>query len=161
MFWQEKSSKLIWIFALTWKLKQVYMNLCFDKRNQSDQYLQVTYYIFSNQICFLTGKIQKIDLNFVFWQVKSNKFICICVLTEKNSQLIWMFLVEIQTNHFEFAFWQEKSIWSIFTGYFLYFFKSNLLFDRNNLGNWFEFCIRFAFWQEKSIKWIWILCFDT
>ena len=84
MFWQEKSSKLIWIFALTWKLKQVYMNLCFDKRNQSDQYLQVTYYIFSNQICFLTGKIQKIDLNFVFWQVKSNKFISICVFDKKN-----------------------------------------------------------------------------
>ena len=36
MFWQEKSSKLIWIFALSWKFKQIYLNLCFDKGNQSD-----------------------------------------------------------------------------------------------------------------------------
>ena len=48
--------------------------MCFDKGNQSDQYLQVTYHIFSDQICFLTEKIQKIELNFVLWQVKSNKF---------------------------------------------------------------------------------------
>ena len=74
MFWQETSSKLIWIFALTCKFKNKYLNLCFDKENQSDQYLQVTYHIFSNQICFLTEKIQKIELNFVFWQVKSSKF---------------------------------------------------------------------------------------
>ena len=41
------------------------MNLCFDKGNQSDQYLQVINHIFSNQICFLTVKIQKIELKFV------------------------------------------------------------------------------------------------
>ena len=32
-------------------------------------------------------KIQKIDFEFVFWQVKSNKFICICVLTGKIQEI--------------------------------------------------------------------------
>ena len=57
------------IFQQAW-LEPV-LNLCFDKRNQSDQYLHVTYHNFSNQFCFLTGKILKIEFNFVFWQVKS------------------------------------------------------------------------------------------
>ena len=69
-------------------------------------------WFFSNQICFLTGKIQKIELNFVFWQVKSNKFICICVLTGKIQQidLNFCFDMKIQINLFEFVFWQRKSI---------------------------------------------------
>jgi hypothetical protein len=41
-------------------IQKIDLNLCFDKKNQSDQYLQVTYHIFSNQICYLTGKIHKI-----------------------------------------------------------------------------------------------------
>ena len=85
-------------------------------------------------ICVLTGKIQQIDFNFVFWQVNSNKFICIWVLTGKIQQidLNFCFDMKIQINLFEFVFWQRKSIWSIFTGYILIFFKSNLLFERKN-----------------------------
>ena len=52
----------------------------------------------------------------------------------------------------KFVFWQEESIWSTFTGYFLYFFKSNLLFERKNPENWFQF----LFWQVKSNELIWI-----
>ena len=44
LFWHKDSNKFIRIC------------MCFNKRNQSDQYLQVTYYIFPNKICFLTGK---------------------------------------------------------------------------------------------------------
>ena len=117
--------------------------MSFGKENLSDHYLQVTCYIFSNQICFITGKIKKIQLNFVLWEVKSNKFICICVLTGKIQQidLNFCFDMKIQTNLFEFVFWQRKSIWSIFTGHLLSFFKSNLLFDRKSLENWVEFCV--------------------
>jgi len=86
VFWQK--CKMTCIFVLTWKFKQIYLNLCFNKRNQSDQYLQATYYIFPNKICFWQEKqVQKIDLNFVFWQLKSNKFICIYVLTGKIQQV--------------------------------------------------------------------------
>ena len=94
-------------------------------------------------ICVLTRKIQQIELNFVFWQVKSNKFIYICVLTGKIQQidLNFCFDMKVQINLFEFVFWQRKSIWSIFTGYLLYFFKSNLLFDRKSSENWVEFCV--------------------
>ena len=111
VFWQVKSNRLICICVLTGKIQQTdlnvcfdmnmqkdYFNLCFDKGNQSDQYLHVTYHNFSNQFCFLTGKILKIEFNFVFWQVKSNKFICICVLTGKNP-----------ANLFEFLLWHENS----------------------------------------------------
>ena len=45
------------IFQQAW-LEPV-LNLCFDKRNQSDQYLQVTYDIF--------------QIKFAFWQEKSRK----------------------------------------------------------------------------------------
>ena len=119
------------------------MNLCFYKRNQSGKHLQVTFYIFSNRNCISTEKIY-----FVFWKLKSNKFICICVLIAKIQQidLNFGFGVKIQTNWFEFVFWHKKSIWSTFTGYFLYFLKSNLLFDRKNPENWFQF----VFWQVKS-----------
>ena len=125
------------------------MNLCFYKRNQSGKHLQVTFYIFSNQNCILTEKIY-----FVFWKLKSNKFICICVLIAKIQQidLNFGFGVKNQTNWFEFVFWQKKSIWSTFTGYFLYFLKSNLLFDRKNPENWFQF----VFWQVKSNELVWI-----
>ena len=126
VFWQAKSNKFISICVLTGKNQQIdlnfcfdmkiqksYFNLCFDKANQSDQYLHVTYHIFSNQICFLTEKIQKIELNFVFWQVKSNRFICICVLTGKVQQIDMNFCfdMKIQINSFEFVCWQRKSIW--------------------------------------------------
>ena len=37
VFWQEKSSKMTCIFVLRWKFKQIYLTLCFNKRNQSDQ----------------------------------------------------------------------------------------------------------------------------
>ena len=101
------------------------------------KYLQVTYHIFSNQICFLTGKILKIEFNFVFWQVKSNKFICICVLTGKNP-----------ANWFEFLLWHENSnkfIWIC------------VLTKEINLINIYKlliiiFQIKFAFRQEKSWK---------
>ena len=58
--WCQKFSNIFfWISVLT-----------FDKRNQSGQHLQVTF-----QIKFtFWHEIQNID--FVFWQVKSNKFIC-------------------------------------------------------------------------------------
>ena len=100
----------------------------------------------------MTGKIQKIELNFVFWQVKSNKFISICVLTRKIQQIDLNFCsdMKIQINLFEFVFWQRKSILSILTGYLSYFFKSNLLFDRKNPENIVEFCV----WQVKSNKFI-------
>ena len=80
--------------------------MCFDKGNQSDQYLQVTYQIFSYQICFLTDKIQKIELNFMFWQVKSNKFICIWVLTGKIQQidLNFYFDMKIQKKYLNLCF---------------------------------------------------------
>ena len=125
------------------------MNLCFYKRNQSGKHLQVTFYIFSNRNCISTEKIY-----FVFWKLKSNKFICICVLIAKIQQidLNFGFGVKIQTNWFEFVFWHKKSIWSTFTGYFLYFLKSNLLFDRKNPANWFEFLL----WCENWNKFIWI-----
>ena len=78
-------------------------------------------------------------LSSVFWQEKSRQ--------KKSSS----FDVKIQTNWFEFVFCQEKSIWSMFTGYFFFFFKSNLHFDRKNPENWFKF----VFWQVKSNKSIW------
>ena len=99
-------------------------------------------------------EIQKIDFNFVFWQVKSDKFICICVLTETIQQidLNFCFDMKIQTSLFEFVFWQRKSIWSICTGYLLHFLKSNSLFDRKNQINSFAS----VFWQKQSSKLIWI-----
>ena len=48
------------------KIKQIELNVCFDKRNQSGLHLPVTFYIFSKHICFLTGKIQKIYVNLSF-----------------------------------------------------------------------------------------------
>ena len=124
-------------FLLWYENSNNFLNLFFDKGNQSDQYLQVTYHIFSNQICFLTGKILKIELNFVFWQVKSNKFNCICVLTGKNP-----------ANWFEFLLWHENSnefVWICF------------LTKEINLINIYMLLIiifqtKFAFWQEKSWK---------
>ena len=116
VFWQEKS---------TWSTFTGYFSCFFQ--------IKFTFW----------HEIQKIDFNFVFWQVKSNKFICICVLTGKIQQidLNFCFDMKIQINLFEFVFWQRKSIWSIFTGYLSYFFKSNLLFDRKNPENWVEFCV--------------------
>ena len=143
LFRQVKSNKFIWIFAL-WKFKQIYLNLCFDKGNQSDQYLQVTYYILSDQICFLTGKIQKIELTFLFWQVKSSNFICISVLTGKIQQIDMNFALT----------WKFKQIYL------------NFCFGKGNQSDQYLqviyciFQIKFAFWQEKSRKLCWILYFD-
>ena len=107
-------------------------------RNQPGQNLQVTFHGFFQIKFTFWYKIQKIDLDFVFWQLKLNKFICICVLTGKIQQidLNFCFDMKIQMNLFEFVFWQRKSIWSIFTGYL-----SNLLFDRENPENSVEFCV--------------------
>ena len=107
VFWQEKS---------TWSTFTGYFSCFFQ--------IKSTFW----------HKIQKIDFNFVFWQVKSNKYICIWVLTGKIQQidLNFCFDMKVQINLFEFVFWQRKSIWSIFTGYILIFFKSNLLFERKN-----------------------------
>ena len=118
---------------------EIHLKLCFDMKIIWN-YVYFSYFF---QIKFtFCHEIQKIDFNFVFWQVKSNKFICIWVLTEKIQQndLNFCFDMKIQINLFEFVFWQRKSIWSIFTGYILNFFKSNLLFDRKNPENWVEFC---------------------
>ena len=118
----------------TSKIKWIHLHLCFDRKNPANWF----------EICFLIEKVQNIELNFVFWQAKSNEFICICVLTEKKIQHIdlnFCFDVKIQTNLFDFVFWRRKSIWSIFTGYLLYLFKSNLLFDRKSPENWVEFCV--------------------
>ena len=117
VFWQEKS---------TWSTFTGYFSCFFQ--------IKFTFW----------HKIQKIDFNFVFWQVKSNKFICIWVLTGKIQQidLNFCFDMKVQINLFEFVFWQRKSIWSIITGYLSIFL------------------IKFAFWQEKSRKLSWFLCFD-
>ena len=72
VFWQEKSSKLIWIFALTWKFKRIIWTCVLTKEINLININSLL--LFSNKICFLTEKIQKIELNFVFWQVKSDKF---------------------------------------------------------------------------------------
>ena len=117
VFWQEKS---------TWSTFTGYFSCFFQ--------IKSTFW----------HKIQKIDFNFVFWQVKSNKYICIWVLTGKIQQidLNFCFDMKVQINLFEFVFWQRKSIWSIITGYLSIFL------------------IKFAFWQEKSRKLSWFLCFD-
>ena len=94
MFWLENSFRF-----LLWqeKFKYIFLNLCFDKGNQSDQYLQVIYCIFSNQICFLTRKVKKIVLNFEFWQIKSNKFM---FWQEKFSKMTCIFLWRKDSNKF-------------------------------------------------------------
>ena len=141
---------MIWIFALTWKFKQIYLNLCFDKGNQTVNIYGLFIIFFQIKFAFRQEKqVQKIYFNFKFWQVKWYKFIYICVLTGKIKQidLNFCFDVKIQTNLFEFVFFS---------------------FDKG-----FFFQIKFAFWQEKSRKLIWIsaltwkfkqiylnLCFD-
>ena len=48
------------------------MNLCFDKRNQSGQHLQVTFFSYFFQIKFtFWHEIHKIDFDFAFWQIKA------------------------------------------------------------------------------------------
>ena len=74
VFWQEKSSKLIWIFALTWIFKRIIWTCVLTKEINLININRLFIIFFSNQICFLTEKILKIELNFVFWQVKSDKF---------------------------------------------------------------------------------------
>ena len=139
MFWQEKSSKLIWIFALTWKFKKIYLNLCFDKGNQSNQYLQVAYHIFLNLLFDSKNPENWVEISDL--TEKSNEFFCICVLTGKIQQidLNFCFDMKIQKKYLNLCFWQSKSIWSILSGYVSFFFKLNLLFDRKNPKNWVEF----------------------
>ena len=154
-FWQEKSDKFICICVLTETIQQIDLNFCFDIKIQTNLFEFVfwqrksiwsifTGYLlhFFKSICFFDRKNPEIELNFVFWLIKSNEFICICVLTGKTQQIDLNFSsdMKIQTNLFEFWFIQRESIWFIITGYLLHFFKSNLLF---------------VFWQVKSNK---IIC---
>ena len=130
--------------------------MCFYRKYRVNWFEFLLWSEYSNKfiwICVLTKEINLINIyrllitfsqiKFTFWQEKSDKFICICVLTETIQQidLNFCFDIKIQTNLFEFEFWQRKSIWSIFTGYLSYFFKSNLLFDRKSSENWVEFCV--------------------
>ena len=87
------------ISDLTGKIKWIHFHLCFDRKNPANWFEFLLWHVnsktniwicvltkkinlitiygslinFSYQICFLTGKIQKIKLNFVFRQVKSNE----------------------------------------------------------------------------------------
>ena len=96
-------------------------------------------------------KIQKIDFNFVFLQVKSNKVICILHLCfdRKNP-----------TNWFEFLLWHENSnklIWICVCVCVLT--KETNLINIYRLNMKF-FQMKFTFWQDKSRKLSWVLCFD-
>ena len=133
VFWQEKSSKMTCIFVLTWKFKQIYLNLCFNKRNQ---YLQATFNIFPNTICFLTGrtgtenwfefcvltsKIKSANMDSIreakersypWTKVKSNKFICIFVLTGKIQPIDLNFCSDIQCLKSQtFSNFDPKTAW--------------------------------------------------
>ena len=130
LLWHESSNTFIWICVLT---KEI--NLINNYR------LLIN---FSYQICFLTGKIQKIELIFVFWQVKSNEFISMCF--DRKNPANWL----------KFLLWHESSnkfIWIC------------VLTKEINLINIYRllikfFPIKFAFWQIRSRKLSWILCFD-
>jgi hypothetical protein len=65
--------------VLTGKFKQIDFNLCFVKRNQSGQCLQVPFICFFNSNLHFDRKNPENWYKFVFWQVKSNKSIWICV----------------------------------------------------------------------------------
>jgi tellurite resistance-related uncharacterized protein len=152
----KKSNEFICICVLTGKIQQIDLNFCFDIKIQTNLFEFVfwqrkliwsifTGYLlhFFKSICFFDRKNPEIELNFVLWQVKSNEFICICVLTGKIQQIDLNFGSDMksQTNLFEFLFIQRESIWLIFTGYLLLLFKSNLLFHMKNPENWVEFCV--------------------
>ena len=131
LHWHENSNIYFWICVFTKEINLIY--------------LQVTCYIFSNQICFITGKIKKIELNFVFWQVKPKKNHLHLCFDRKNP-----------TNWFEFLLRHEDSnklIWIC------------VLTKETNLINIYRlnikfFQMKFTFWQDKSRKLSWVLCFD-
>ena len=132
-----------------WIFYQFFLNLYFDKINQPGQHLQATFHVFFQIKFTFWHKIQKIDFNFVFLQVKSNKVICILHLCfdRKNP-----------TNWFEFLLWHENSnklIWICVC----------VLTKETNLINIYRlnikfFQMKFTFWQDKSRKLSWVLCFD-
>ena len=112
---------------------------------------------FSNQICFLTGKIQIIELNFVFWQVKSNKFICICVLTGKIQQIDLNFCFDMKIqNQFISICGLTKEI-NLINIYRLHIKLFQIKFDSKNLENRVEFWVLTG---KKSNKFI-CICFLT
>ena len=92
--------------------------------------------------CFFQFKFTLIDFNFVFWHVKSNKVICILHLCfDRKNPANWFEFLLWHVNSkkiFEFVFWQRKSIWLIFTGYFIIFFQIKFAFWQKN---WVEFCV--------------------
>ena len=122
LLWHENSNKFIWICVLTKEINliNIYM-LLFDSKNPENWV----------EISDLTGKIKWIHLHLCFDRKNPANWFEF-LLWHVNSKKI-----------FEFVFWQRKSIWLIFTGYFIIFFQ-----------------IKFAFWQKKSRKLSWILCFD-
>ena len=125
--------KIVSVFALIWKFKQIYMNLCFDKGNQ----------FLSNQICFLTGKVQIIVLNFVFWQEKSSKMTCIFLWRKDSDKFIRICV-----------FTREINMINIYSLLFIFFQKICFLTGRTGTENWLKFCVLTSkinfFWQEKS-----------
>ena len=71
----EFSNKFFWICILTREINLVNI-------------YRLLFIFFQIKFAFWQEKqVQKIDLNFVFWQVKTNKFICIFVLTAKIQQI--------------------------------------------------------------------------
>ena len=149
LFWSEKSCEIMfWLenlfeFLLWYKIQTNLFEFVFWQRKSIWSIFTGYLLHFFKSICFFDRKNPEIELNFVFWLIKSNEFICICVLTGKIQQIDLNFGsdMKIQTNLFEFWFIQRESIWLIFTGYLLHFFKLNLLFHRKNPENWVEFCV--------------------
>ena len=84
-FYYRKLFNKFWLKRFFWTFFLCYFNpytnlsklMCFNKRNQFAFW-------------------QKINLNFVFWLVKSSKFICIFVLTGKIQQIDLNFCSDVQ-----------------------------------------------------------------
>ena len=149
----------------------IFFDFCFDKRNKSGQHLQVTlipYHIIVKSNLLSDMKSKKLILILCFWQVKSNKFICICVLTGKSlARKIQIINLNL---HFDSKFvwnyvWRENSnkrIWICVLTRLInlvniqrllkIFFQTKVFFDRRNPENWFWFC----FLLVKSNESIWI-----
>ena len=115
-------------FGMKFKQIDIQINWCFDKRYQSGQHLQVTFYIFSNQICI--------------WNPRNWLEYCVLTVWIKKTHLHLCFDRENPAYWLEFWFWLKINIkW----------FEIWIL-KKKNLENKFEF----AFWQIKSNKLIWI-----
>ena len=79
---------------------------------------------------------------FICFYLSKHKIDLLCDLINDNKIFQYFF--------FEFLFWQEKSFWSTFTGYFSYFIQIKFTF-------WLEIqkiYFNFVFWQVKSNKFI-------